>query len=105
MHWALWLCDHQSDALGFVVVWSPIKLRPSLYLLVDSIYPQPINEAGFYSEQASIRGNTVHILMSVYEYVLLAGVHIALANVPYIYMQDCLMSLWLLTKTGTTHSG
>ena len=68
MRWALWSYDCQSDALGFVVVWSPINLRPSLYLLVDSIYPQPLSEAGFYSEQASIRGSIVNILMSVCPY-------------------------------------
>ena len=40
MCWALWSCDHQSDALGFVVMWLSINLRPGLYLLVDSIYPR-----------------------------------------------------------------
>ena len=64
MRWALWSCDCQSDVLGFVVVWFSVNSRPSLSILVDSIYAQPLNKAGFYREEASFQGNAVHISMS-----------------------------------------
>ena len=38
-----------------------VNLRPGLYLPIDSVYPRLLNEAGLYSEEASIQGNTVHV--------------------------------------------
>ena len=29
-------------------------MRPGFYLLVDSLYPRPLNDAGFYLEEAPI---------------------------------------------------
>ena len=40
-------------------VWPGLKLRSGLYLLKDAINPWFLNETGFYSEEAYIRGNTV----------------------------------------------
>ena len=37
-----------------------LNSRPGLYLLKDMINPQPVNGTGFYLEEASIRGKTVH---------------------------------------------
>ena len=52
-------------------MWLEIELagpglnsRPGLYLLQDTINPCPINGTGFYSEEASIRRNTVYMLQT-----------------------------------------
>ena len=37
-----------------------VNSRPGLYQLLDSVYTRRLNEAGLYSEEASIRGNTVY---------------------------------------------
>ena len=41
-----------------------IYLRPGIYKLYSQAYPRRVNEAGVYSREASIRGNTVCILLS-----------------------------------------
>ena len=38
-----------------------VNSRPSLYFLKGTINPRPLNRTGFYSEEASIRGNTVYV--------------------------------------------
>ena len=53
---------------GFQIEWAgresgagpSLNLRPSLYLVLHSVYPRPLNETGFYSEPASIWINMVH---------------------------------------------
>ena len=103
IRWALWSYDCQSDALGFVVVWSLINLRPSLYLLVDSIQPQSLNEAGFYSEQASIRGNIVNILMSVcpyYPHECTCTLHLHAGLLDEFVAAD---TQWLYIETGVLY--
>ena len=42
-----------------------LNSRPGLYLLVDIICPRPLNEADFYLEVVSIRGNTVYTCISI----------------------------------------
>ena len=39
-----------------------VNSRPGLYFLKESINPWTLNGTGFYSEEASIQGNMLHIL-------------------------------------------
>ena len=39
-----------------------LNSRPGLYFLKDMINSGPLNKTDFYSEEASIQGNTVHEL-------------------------------------------
>lgn len=50
---------YQLNGQSWKWCWHGLYLRPSFNLLVDFIYPRPLNEASFYSEAASIWGNMV----------------------------------------------
>ena len=51
-----------------IIEWAGpgVNWRPGLYFLKDVINPWPLNGTGFYSEEASIRGNIVRTFPDVY---------------------------------------
>ena len=53
------LCSYCGYTWITIIDWRgpALNSRPGLYLLKYTINPQPLNGTGFYSEEASIRGN------------------------------------------------
>ena len=64
-----------------IVEWAGpgLNSRPGLYLLKDTISLRPLNGTGFYSEETSIRGNTVYIIC-IYTYRVIAVVYVQRTN-------------------------